>query len=106
MGKGWDAYCVECGCCSGELGKGWVAFFGEDPDGIDPPRLSSTAPSAAAEFGYRPDIAANYVCAWEPLPAERTDGDGAGDKSRGQDQPDSQDLGADPYISADFSPGR
>jgi hypothetical protein len=51
-------YCVECGCCSGELGKGWVAFLGEDPDGIDPP----------CTLVYCP------VCAWEPLPAETTDG--------------------------------
>ena len=25
-------YCVECGCCSGELGKGWVAFRCDEPD--------------------------------------------------------------------------
>jgi hypothetical protein len=24
-------------------------------------------PCAASEFGYRPDVAANYVCAWEPI---------------------------------------
>ena len=67
-------YCVECGCCSGELGKGWVAFVGEDPDGIDPPRTVVYCPvCAAAEFGYRPDVAASYVCAWEPLPSETPD---------------------------------
>ncbi len=26
-------------------------------------------PCAAAEFGYRSDVAENYVCAWDPLPA-------------------------------------
>ena len=25
-------YCVECGCCSGEVGKGWVAMRCDDPD--------------------------------------------------------------------------
>ena len=45
-------YCVECGCCSGELGKGWVAMRCDDP---------ST------------DIAESYVCAWDPLPAEAAD---------------------------------
>lgn len=25
-------YCVKCGCCSGELGKGWVAMRCDDPD--------------------------------------------------------------------------
>jgi hypothetical protein len=49
-------YCEECGCCSGELGKGWVAYT-----------------CAASEFGYRPAFAETYVCAWEPLPEETTD---------------------------------
>jgi hypothetical protein len=30
-------------------------------------------PCAAAEFGYRPDVAEKYVCAWDPLPSETTD---------------------------------
>jgi hypothetical protein len=64
-------YCEECGCCSGELGKSWVAYMCNDPDGIDTPRIAVYCPPcAAAEFGYRPDIAANYMCAWEPLPNE------------------------------------
>jgi hypothetical protein len=70
-------YCVECGCCSGELGKGWVAMRCDDPD----PDLIDTGPTiavycppcAAAEFGYRPDVAAGYVCAWEPLPEPARD---------------------------------
>ena len=61
-------YCIECGCCSGELGKGWVAFRCDDPDETEAPALALYCPPcAAAEFGYRPDIAENYVCAWEPI---------------------------------------
>jgi hypothetical protein len=68
-------YCVECGCCSGELGKGWVAFCCEDPDEIDEPCIVVYCPACATdEFGYRPEIGANYVCAWEP-PAPRIAGD-------------------------------
>ena len=61
--------------CSGELGKGWVAFLGEDPDAVDAPSAVVYCPvCAAAEFGYRPDIAANCVCAWEPIPSETLEG--------------------------------
>ena len=64
-------YCQECGCCSGELGKGWVAYTCQDPDGIEEQSIAVYCPScAAAEFGYRPDVAAAYVRAWEPLPSE------------------------------------
>jgi len=69
-------YCVECGCCSGELGKGWAAFRCDDPDDRVDPDDSDSAFAvycpvcAAAEFGYRPDVAARYVCAWEPLPSQ------------------------------------
>jgi hypothetical protein len=67
-------YSAECGCCSGELGKGWAAFIGEDPDGIDPPCVVIYCPPCAArEFGYRLDVAATYVCAWEPVPVEDVD---------------------------------
>jgi hypothetical protein len=63
--------CVECGCCSGELGRAWSAWLCEDPDGVDEPLIAVYCPPCAArEFGYRPDVAANYVCAWEPLPSE------------------------------------
>jgi hypothetical protein len=59
-------YCVECGCCSGELGKGWSAFVCEDPDGNDPPSIAVyCSPCAASEFGYRRELAEKYVCAWE-----------------------------------------
>ena len=64
-------YCVECGCCSGELGKGWVAFRCDDPEDDEGPEVAIWCPvCAAAEFGYRPDIAAMYVRAWEPTPNE------------------------------------
>jgi hypothetical protein len=65
-------YCVECGCCSGELGRGWVAFRCDDPDpdegDLEPEIALYCPPCAAGEFGYRPEAAATYVCAWEPLP--------------------------------------
>jgi hypothetical protein len=64
-------YCVECGCCSGELAKGWTAFRRDDPNGAEPPGMAFYCPPCAAgEFGYKPDVAARYVCAWEPLPSE------------------------------------
>ena len=69
-------YCVECGCCSGELGRGWVAMRCADPstDIDDEPEIAVYCPPCAAgEFGYRPDIAESYVCAWDPLPAEAAD---------------------------------
>lgn len=67
-------YREECGCCSGELGAGWTAFVCDDPDEIEEPRIAVYCPPcAAAEFVYRPDIAANYVSAWEPLPSEATE---------------------------------
>jgi hypothetical protein len=68
----WVLYCVECGCCS-ELGRGWVATRCDDPD---PDIALYCPPCAAAEFGFRPDVAANYVCAWEPRPLERRRLDG------------------------------
>jgi len=62
-------YCEECGCCSGELGKGWVAYTCDDPDGIDEPRIAIYCPPcAAAEFGYRPELGEKYVRGWERLP--------------------------------------
>ena len=45
-------YCVECGCCSGDVGKGWVAMR-DDPV---------------------PELAFYCECVWEPLPAEAVDG--------------------------------
>ena len=61
-------YCVECGCCSGELGRGWVAFVADDPDNPPPEIITYCPPCAASEFGYRPEAAQSYVCAWDPLP--------------------------------------
>lgn len=67
-------YCEECGCCSGELGTGWVAYVCDDPDGVDEPRIVVYCPPcAASEFGYRPAFADTYVCAWEPIESETTD---------------------------------
>jgi hypothetical protein len=60
-------YCDECGCCSGELGAGWTAWVCLDPDNVDPASIVVYCPPcAAAEFDYRPDVAAGYVCAWDP----------------------------------------
>jgi hypothetical protein len=67
-------YCEECGCCSGELGKGWAAFVCDDPDELEPASIVVYCPPcAAAEFGYRPDFAGKYVCAWEPIGPERVE---------------------------------
>jgi hypothetical protein len=64
-------HCEQCGC-SGKLGMGWVTFVRADFDQTgDEPWLGELCPPcAAAEFGYRPDVAERYVCAWEPLPAD------------------------------------
>ena len=80
-------YCVVCGCCSGELGRGWVAYRCDDPDpdeGGDGLAIAVYCPPcAAAAFGYRPDFAATYVCAWEPTPTETsTEGRGLPDVRR------------------------
>jgi hypothetical protein len=64
-------YCIECGCCSGELGKGWVAFRCDEPDPDEPDEgrsmIAIYCPSCATrEFGYRPEVGAGYVRSWEP----------------------------------------
>lgn len=60
--------CVECGCCSDELAKGWAAYQGTDPDGIEPDDVSVYCPVCAAQhFGFRPELAETYVCVWEPF---------------------------------------
>ena len=60
-------YCVECGCCAGEIGHGWTAWICNDPDEVDPPTIAVYCPPCAAEeFGYRPEVAAHYVRSWEP----------------------------------------
>jgi hypothetical protein len=44
-------------------------LYRADPDGIDEPRLAIFCPPcAASEYGYRPDLAANYQCIWKPQP--------------------------------------
>ena len=71
-------YCEQCGC-SGKLGTGWVTFVRaelDEIDEIDDARLSGEycPPCAAAFFGYQSDAAAEYVCAWEPIPSETAEG--------------------------------
>ena len=65
---------IECGCCSGELGQGWVAYRCDDPDPDEGDKEPAIAlycpPGAAAEFGYRPDIAETYVRVWESISSE------------------------------------
>ena len=59
--------CDFCGCYSPEPTKGWVAFPNEDHAGKEEPGvLLYCPPCAAAEFGHRPDVAARYVCVFEP----------------------------------------
>lgn len=66
--------CEQCGC-SGELGMGWVSFVCSDVDEDDNGWTGAYCPPcAAAEFGYRPDRAENYVCAREPVERETTEG--------------------------------
>ena len=73
MGKG-VLYCQECGCCS-HTGRGWIAEIAFDPEAGQPPRVVGFCPPcAASEFGYRPDVAEGYVCAWEPLRGQMIDG--------------------------------
>ena len=62
-------YCEDCDCCS-ELGKGWIAKVACNPDDFsEPPYVVLYCPPCAARvFNYRPDVAASYVCDWEPLP--------------------------------------
>ena len=70
--------CEQCGC-SGELGMGWVSFVRADADeGDDTPWSGEYCPPcAAARFGYRPDVAENYVCVWEPVSDVADDRTGA-----------------------------
>ena len=54
--------CEECGCVSGELGRGWVAYVCDDPEQIEPTTLIVYCPPcAASEFAHRPDAAHAYV---------------------------------------------
>lgn len=74
--------CIECGCWSGELGKGWVAFRCDDPDPDEPSdgrsMIAVYCPRcAASEFGYRPDIGATYVRSWPTTAMAFDPNDGA-----------------------------
>ena len=72
MGSG-VLYCQECGCCS-HHGRGWTAHISFAADGNEQPKVMAYCPPcAASEFDYRPDVAATYVCEWEPLPGEVVD---------------------------------
>jgi hypothetical protein len=54
--------CGECGCASDELGRGWTAFTGEDPDGLEPTSVVIMCPVCAAlEFEWRPEAAEGYT---------------------------------------------
>jgi hypothetical protein len=55
--------CVECGCVSGELGRGWAAFICKDPDDeLDLPAIAVYCPPcAASEYDHRRDAADAYV---------------------------------------------
>ena len=66
--------CDFCGCYSPKPVRGWVALYRADPDGIDEPRLAIFCPPcAASEYGYRPDVAANYECVWKLQPPTSED---------------------------------
>ena len=54
--------CDECGCASDELASGWVAFTGEDPDGVEPTSIAIMCPTCASrEFEWRPEVAEDYI---------------------------------------------
>ena len=55
---------------------GWVTFVRADTDeGDDTPWIGGYCPPcAAARFGYRPDVAENYVCVWDTIKAETAEG--------------------------------
>jgi hypothetical protein len=61
--------CDFCGCYCASPGKGWAAYHRHDPGWIDESRVAVFCPRcAAAEYGHRPDVGAEYVCIWEPQP--------------------------------------
>jgi hypothetical protein len=63
--------CDFCGCYSPKPGRGWVAYLGDERVTMDEPGvLIYCPPCAAAVFGFRPDVAAEYICFWQlQLPA-------------------------------------
>ena len=59
--------CDFCGCYAPKPRRGWVAHYRDDPKEIDEPRIAIFCPPcAAAEYGFRPDVAATYECIFEP----------------------------------------
>jgi hypothetical protein len=42
--------CGECGCASDEHARGWAAFTGEDPDGIEPTSVEVMCPVRRARI--------------------------------------------------------
>ena len=58
--------CDFCGCYSPEPGKGWVAYPQKDYASDEQAVLIYCPKCAGAEFGIRPDLAADYVCIWKP----------------------------------------
>ena len=58
--------CDSCGCYAAKPGNDWVAYHGDDSDGIDESRGAVFCPPcAAAEFGHR-DVAAKAESALAP----------------------------------------
>jgi hypothetical protein len=54
--------CGECGCASDEHARGWTAFAGEDPEGLEPTSVVIMCPVCAAlEFEWRPEAADTYT---------------------------------------------
>ena len=57
--------CDECRCVSDDEARGWVAFLGEDTDGIEPTTVATYCPECAAEeFGYKAEQAVERTFAW------------------------------------------
>ena len=58
-------------CYTPEHEKGWVVYLEGEPT-----RLGESGvviycpPCAAASFGFRPDVAAGYICIFDPPPSE------------------------------------
>ena len=57
--------CDFCACYSPEPGKGWAAYLWDDE--IDAPGVRVYCPVCANTwFGLRPEVAAMYLCMWNP----------------------------------------
>lgn len=54
--------CAGCACASDQDARGWVAFTGKDPDGLELTSVVVMCPVCAArEFKWRPDAAEGYT---------------------------------------------